>query len=83
MPLSDEDVDRIATAVVQKKIADDGRTVAKALRQASKAAEVEDAVVARVKAALLAGSGTSAVVTVTPEQIEDAVKQALREGTGD
>lgn len=83
MPLSNEDVDRIATAVVDKKIAADGRTVAKALRQASKAAGLEDQIVSRVKAALLAGSDQPAAVTVTAEQIEAAVKQALREGTGD
>lgn len=82
MPLSTEDIDKIATAVVEKQIADDGRTVAKALRQASKAAGLEDAIVKRVQAALLSEPGDVAV-TVTAEQIEDAVKAALREGTGD
>lgn len=67
--------------LLDAEIADDGRTVRKALRQASKAAGVEDAVVSRVKAALQIQPST-VDVTVTPEAIEAAVKQALREGTG-
>jgi hypothetical protein len=82
MNLSDQDVARIATAVLDAKIADDGRTVKKALRQASKAAGLEDRIAGRVTQLLLnqPGGGTA---TVTAEQIEAAVKQALREGTDD
>jgi hypothetical protein len=91
MPLSNEDVDRIAAAVAKTtpaavldaEIAADGRTVRKALRQASKAPEIEDRIVSRVKAILLSGVEHPAAATVTAEQIEAAVKQALREGTGD
>jgi hypothetical protein len=89
MPLSNEDIDRIAAAVAKTtppavldaEIAADGRTVRKALRQASKAPEIEDRIVSRVKAALLSAGGGTA--TVSADQIEAAVKQALREGTGD
>lgn len=86
--VTEDDIKKIAAEtakatvreLLRAPIAEDGRTVQKALRQASKASGVEDAVVARVKAALTGGTG---VATVTGEQIEAAVKQALREGTED
>jgi hypothetical protein len=83
MALTDEDAQKVAQAFLNAEIAADGRTVRKALRQASKAPEIAEQVAKRVTAILLTGTGTSAVATVTPEQIEAAVKQALREGTGD
>jgi hypothetical protein len=73
---------RTVKQLLDAEIAEDGRTVRKALRQASKASGVEDAVVKRVQAALLSEPGDVAV-TVTAQQIENAVKSALREGTGD
>jgi hypothetical protein len=82
MNLSDQDVARIAKAILDAKIADDGRTVKKALRQASKAAGLEDRIAGRVTQLLLNEPGDIAA-TVTAEQIEAAVKQALREGTED
>lgn len=83
MALTDEDAKKVAQALLDAEIANDGRTVRKALRQASKAPEIEDRIVSRVKAILMTGTGTAAVVTVTPDEIEAAVKQALREGTDD
>lgn len=82
MALTDSDIERIATAVVNAKIAEDGRTVKKALRQASKAAGLEDRIAGRVAQLLLNEPGGT-TATVSSEQIEAAVKQALREGTGD
>lgn len=82
MALTDDDVARIAKAVVNEKIADDGRTVKKALRQASKAAGLEDRIAGRVTQLLLSEPG-DVTATVTADQIEAAVKQALREGTDD
>lgn len=89
MPLSKDDIDRIAAAVAKTtpgavlaaEIAADGRTVAKALRQASKAAGIEDRVAARV-VDLLGPSGLDPE-GVNADQIVAAVKQALREGTDD
>lgn len=80
MALTDEDARKVAQAILNAEIAADGRTVRKALRQASKAPELEDRIVSRVKSLLLT-SGVSASATVTADQIEAAVKQALREGT--
>ncbi len=85
-----EDINKIAekasdlavSKLLGANVGADGPTVKAALRMASKAAGVEDAVVKRVQAALLSEPGDVSV-TVTAEQIEAAVKQALREGTGD
>lgn len=84
MPLSDQDIARIATAVVNAEIAADGRTVAKALRQASKAAGIADQVADRVETALNDRTSVDGVVVDVPiDDIKAAVKQALREGTDD
>lgn len=81
MALTDQDIDRIRDAVWNDKIENDGRSARKMLRQASKVAGLEDRIAGRVTQLLAAG--TTASVTVTAEQIEAAVKQALREGTED
>lgn len=83
MALTDEDAKKVAQALLDAPIANDGRTVRKALRQASKAPEIADQVAKRVTAILLAGTEHPAAATVNAEQIEAAVKQALREGTED
>lgn len=84
MALTDQDIDRIAKAVLAAEIADDGRTVKKALRQASKAAGMEDRIADRVEAALNDRTSVDGVVIDVPiEDIKAAVKQALREGTDD
>lgn len=82
MPLSDQDIARIATAVVNAEIADDGRTVKKALRQASKVVGLEDRIADRVVELLGGSPGTGAGV-YDDVDIKAAVKQALREGTDD
>lgn len=84
--VTEDDIKRIAAEtakatvreLLRAPIAQDGRTVQKALRQASKAAGLEDQVAARVSELLLNEPGD-----VAAEQIKAAVKQALREGTGD
>lgn len=81
-----DDIKAIAAETTKQllgaKIADDGRTVQKALRQASKAAGLEDAIADRVVELLpqLPATPASADLAVN---IKAAVKQALREGTGD
>lgn len=64
--------------LLDAEIADDGRTVRKALRQASKVAGLEDSVADRVVELVQQHPGSSA----TTDDIKAAVKQALREGTG-
>lgn len=82
-----EDIKAIAAETIEQllatKVAAEGPTVKGALRMASKAAGIEDRVAARVGQLLLEGTDQPSAVTVTAEQIEAAVKQALREGTGD
>lgn len=90
MPLSNDDIDRIAAAVAKTtpaavlaaEIADDGRTVKKALRQASKVVGLEDRIADRVVELLGGTPGTGAGV-YDDVDIKAAVKQALREGTDD
>jgi hypothetical protein len=82
MALTDEDAKKVAKALLDAEIADDGRTVRKALRQASKAPGIADQVAKRVAALLLDEPGDVAG-TFDAEQIKAAVKQALREGTDD
>ena len=81
-----EDIQKIAAETVEQllaaKVAKEGPTVKAALRMGSKAAGIEDRVAARVGQLLLDGRSDVAA-TVTAAQIEAAVKQALREGTGD
>lgn len=80
--ISPEDRAAIVKDFLDAPIAADGRTVRKALRQASKAPEVADQVAKRVAALLLDEPGDIAG-TFDAEQIKAAVKQALREGTDD
>lgn len=81
-----DDIKKIATETTKQllatKVAAEGPTVKAALRMASKASGLEDRVAARVGQLLLNEPGDVAA-TVTQDQIEAAVKQALREGTGD
>jgi hypothetical protein len=81
-----DDIKKIATETTKQllatKVAAEGPTVKAALRMASKASGLEDRVAARVGQLLLNEPGDIAA-TVTADQIEAAVKQALREGTGD
>lgn len=81
-----DDIKAIATETTKQllgtNVAADGPTVKAALRMASKASGLEDRVAARVGQLLLNEPGDVAA-TVTQDQIEAAVKQALREGTGD
>jgi hypothetical protein len=84
MALTDEDAKKVAQAFLDAEIAADGRTVRKALRQASKAPEIEDRIVSRVKAALADRTSLDGVLVDVPvDDLVDAVKQALREGTDD
>lgn len=82
MQLTQENLADIANAVVGRQIAKD-LTVAKALRQAAKAPGVADQVAKRVTALLANQTNTAGGVKVSTEQLEEAVKQALREGTED
>lgn len=81
-----EDIQKIAAETTRQMlaapVAKEGPTVKAALRMASKAAGIEDRVAARVGQLLLNEPGDVAA-TVTADQIQAAVKQALREGTGD
>lgn len=87
-----EDIEAIAAATAKATVEQllgakvgDGRTVETALRMASKAPaaarDLERVLTERIQAAILSEPGDVAV-TVTAEQIEEAVKAALREGTG-
>lgn len=77
-----DDAKMIADLVWNTPTESDGRTPRKMLRQASKAAGLEDAIADRVAELLLDEPGDIAG-TFDAEQIKAAVKQALREGTGD
>lgn len=81
-----EDIKAIAAETTKQllaaKVAKDGPTVKAALRMGSKAAGIEDRVAARVGQLLIPVPDAGGVV-VTADEIEAAVKQALREGTED
>lgn len=83
--VNEADIKAIATETTKQllgtNVAADGPTVKAALRMASKAAGLEDRVAGRVAQLLITEPGGGA--TVTQDEIEAAVKQALREGTGD
>lgn len=86
-PVTPDDIKAIAAETTKQllaaKVAKDGPTVKAALRMASKAAGMEDRIAARVGQLLLEGTDQPSAVTVTADEIEAAVKQALREGVGD
>lgn len=83
MKISDEDLERITAAVWKSKLEADGRTAQKMLRQASKAATLEDRIVDGVTAAIDQATPNIPGPVVSTTAIRDAVKQALREGTAD
>lgn len=84
--MTPEDIKKVAAETVTQllgtNVAKDGPTVKAALRMASKVAALEERIAARVSQLLLDEPGDVAA-TFTAQQIEDAVKQALREGVGD
>lgn len=85
MPLNQDDLAAIRKEIDQSwndPVEADGRSYRKMLRQASKAAGLEDSIADRVVGLLLNEPGDVAG-TFDAEQIKAAVKQALREGTGD
>jgi hypothetical protein len=77
--ITDQDLEKIRDAVWNSKIETDGRTARKMLRQASKTAGVADQVANRVVELVQQRRGSDP----TADDIRDAVKQALREGTDD
>lgn len=81
--ISKEDRAAIVKDLLDAPIAGDGRTVRQALRQASKAAGLADQVANR-SAELLDEIGAIGEGRTGPtfDEVKDAVKQALREGTG-
>lgn len=76
--LTDEDIARIRDAVWNDALEGDGRSARKMLRQASKAPGVADDVAGRVVEIL---NNRGAMQQAAADEIRDAVKQALREGT--
>ncbi|HXH77330.1 peptidoglycan recognition protein family protein [Nocardioides sp.] len=83
-----DEMNQVADMVVDKLLAaevGEDRTVKAALRMASKAPaaarDLQRTLTEKIQSALLSEPGDVAV-TVTAEQIEEAVKAALREGTG-
>lgn len=83
MALSDEDVKKIKQAIWEDPLESDGRSARKMLRQASKAPGLADQIAKRVSEIVAQSAPTGTLVNITAEQLEDAVKQALREGTDD